>query len=115
MMFMSTGCGISLGLTSQPLVSRFRGFAIGEDETCRLAGKRGKHCCEMLYLIPYPQTRLFEDLKFRDRESVKAFHSIVTSFTSLYASDKLFPPIDLWPFACGTCATKLTEDSIRSP
>ena len=47
----------------------------------------------MLYLIPYPQTRLFEDLKFRDRESVKAFHSIVTSFTSLYASDKLFPPL----------------------
>ena len=114
MMFMSTGCGISLGLTSQPLVSRFRGFAIGEDETCRLAGKRGKHCCEMLYLIPYPQTRLFEDLKFRDRESVKRFTALLPRLPPSTHLINCFPPL-ISGHSRGTCATKLTEDSIRSP
>ena len=44
---------------------------------CRLEGKRGKHCCKMLQQFPYPYTRCLNDLNFRDRESVKAFHNKV--------------------------------------
>ena len=32
-------------------------------------------CFKMLKQVSYPQIRLLQDLKFRDRESVKAFHS----------------------------------------
>ena len=34
--------------------------------------KRGKLCCETLTRFPIPKTSLLEELKFRDRESVKS-------------------------------------------
>ena len=43
----------------------------------RLAGKRGKHCCEMLKRFLIPKTRHLEELKFRDRESVKSSNNNV--------------------------------------